>query len=255
MSSSSSLVNCCGHDEGAIVEIQLNRPEARNALNQAVLDELRAAVRAAAEDTATRVIVLSGTGKTFCAGMDLRAVRETPEQMGDLLMTLSRLMREIRRAAQPTIACVQGAAVGGGCGLMSVCDFAFTHPSAKVGYPEVGLGVCPAVVAPWLVRRLGAGRARQLLLAGGTINGEAGYQLGLVTHLVDLDDLHDEAIHLARDLAQGGAQAMAVTKKWLNELDGSMDDDILDEAARISAEVVQGEEAQARLAMYFEWRK
>ena len=255
MPSSSSLVNCCGHDEGVIVEIQLNRPDARNALNQAVLDELRAAVRTAAEDAAVRVIVLSGVGKAFCAGMDLRAVRAMPEQMGDLLMTLSRLMREIRRAAQPTIACVQGAAVGGGCGLMSVCDFAFTHPSAKIGYPEVGLGVCPAVVAPWLVRRLGAGRARQLLLAGGTITGEAGYQIGLVTHVADLDDLHDEAMHLARDLVRGGAKAIAITKDWLNQLDGSMDDAILDEAARLSARVLQGEEAQGRLAAYFEGRK
>jgi len=116
----------------------------------------------------------------------------------------------------------------------------------------VDLGVCPAVVAPWLVRRLGAGRARQLLLAGGTIKGRDGFQIGLVSHLADLDDLHDEAMQLARDLVKGGRNAIAVTKNWLNELDGSMEDAILDKAAKISADIVQQEEAQTRLAKFFD---
>jgi len=235
-----------------VIEIRLNRPTARNALNQEILDQLRSGMGVAANDPQVRAIILSGEGKAFCAGMDLRAVRNTPEKMGDLLMTLSRLMREIRRALQPTIACVQGAAIGGGCGLMTVCDFSITHASAKIGYPEVDLGVCPAVVAPWLVRRLGAGRARQLLLAGGTIKGRDGFQIGLVSHLADLDDLHDEAMQLARDLVKGGRNAIAVTKNWLNELDGSMEDAILDKAAKISADIVQQEEAQTRLAKFFD---
>lgn len=249
---SSSLVTTIRHDDGAVIEIRLNRPTARNALNQDILDQLRAGISVAANNSEVRAIILSGEGKAFCAGMDLRAVRNTPERMGDLLMTLSRLMREIRRAPQPTIACVQGAAIGGGCGLMTVCDFSITHASAKIGYPEVDLGVCPAVVAPWLVRRLGAGRARQLLLTGGTIKARDGFQIGLVTHLADLDDLHDEAMQLARDLAKGGRHAIEVTKNWLNELDGSMEDAILDKAAKLSAEVVQQEEAQTRLARLFD---
>jgi methylglutaconyl-CoA hydratase len=186
--------------------------------------------------------------------MDLKAVRSQPERMGEMLLTLSRFMREIRRSAQPTIARVQGAAVGGGCGLMTVCDFSMTHVDSKVGYPEVDLGVCPAVVAPWLVRRIGSGRARQLLLAGGTISGRQGHEYGIVTHLADLDDLEPEAMTLAERLAQGGRHAMSVTKKWLNELDGSFEDAVLDKAAKISADVVQGEEAQARLTAFFEDR-
>lgn len=248
----SELVNVTVHDDGAIVEIILNRPEARNALNQMLLDQIREAVGQVADSKEARVGIIAGEGKAFCAGMDLRAVRAEPERMNDLLMTLSRLLREIRRAPQPFIARVHGAAIGGGCGLMAVCDFSFTHPDAKIGYPEVDLGICPAVVAPWLVQKITSGKARQLLLAGGTITGEAGHELGLVSDIVDLDDLPGAVLGFARRLAAGGPTAMAATKRWLNELDGSMDDAVLDEAARLSARNLQQNEAQSRLAKLFD---
>ena len=135
---------------------------------------------------------------------------------------------------------------------MCVCDFAVTHAEAKVGYPEVDLGVCPAVVAPWLIRRIGAGKARQMLLAGGTMSGQEGYAAGLATHIAGAGELETVTLELARRIAKGGPHALTATKKWLNELDGSMDDDLLDEAARISARIVQGEEAQSRLRRVFE---
>ena len=135
--------------------------------------------------------------------------------------------------------------------MMSVCDFAFSHAEARLGYPEVDLGVCPAVVAPWLVRKLGSGRARQVLLSGGTMSGQRALEIGLLTHLVEEEQLECEALSFAADLARGGPRAMAATKNWLNELDGSMHDEVLDKAAGISAEIVQGEEALARLGKLF----
>jgi len=239
-------------EEGAIVELRLDRPDARNALSLELVADLRTGLERIGGDPSVRVIVLAAEGRAFCAGMDLKALRREPTRMGDLLMAISRLAREIRRARVPVIAQVQGAAVGGGCGLATVCDFAFTHAEAKIGYPEVGLGVCPAVVAPWLIRKIGAGPARRLLLTGGTIAGREALEIGLVTHLAERDSLEDATLELARHLARGGPNAMAVTKRWLNELDGSLDDDVLDEAARLSAEVVQGEEAQSRLAALFD---
>lgn len=160
-------------------------------------------------------------------------------------------MRRLRRLPIPTIACVQGAAVGGGCGMMVVCDFAFTHAESKVGYPEVDLGVCPAVVAPWLIKKIGPGRARAMLLAGGTMTGQSGFEAGLATHLVREDQLESATLDFARKLTKGGPQAMAVTKRWLNELDASMDDGPLDKAAELSAQVIAGEEAQRRLRAIF----
>ena len=165
-----------------IATITLNRGDKANALSHELIDALGVAVDAVAARSAPkgdiRVLILAGAGKAFCAGMDLRGVMDDPVAMGEMLRGLSRVSRTIRRLSIPTIARVQGAAVGGGCGLMVVTDFAVTHPEAKVGYPEVDLGICPAVVAPWLIKKIGAGRARAMLLAGGTMTGEQGFHAG-----------------------------------------------------------------------------
>ncbi|MHC4909173.1 MAG: enoyl-CoA hydratase/isomerase family protein [Planctomycetota bacterium] len=230
-----------------IVTITMQRPEKRNALSPELIRDLGAAVNAVAADAGARVLILAGEGRSFCAGMDLDGVLDDPAAMGGMLADLSRASRALRRLEIPTIARVQGAAVGGGCGLMVVTDFAITHPEAKVGYPEVSLGVCPAVVAPWLMRKVAPGRARAMLLAGGLITGQEAFEQGLATHIADRDGLEDAAIEFASHLASGGPNALAVTKRWINELDGSLEDDVLDRAAALSAEVIAGEEAQTRL--------
>ncbi|RLS90489.1 MAG: enoyl-CoA hydratase/isomerase family protein [Planctomycetota bacterium] len=230
-----------------IVSIELARPEARNALSRELILQLMSAIEAVSGDQSARALILSGEGKSFCAGMDLRAVADDPIAMGEMLRELSHVSRAIRRLSIPTIARVQGAAIGGGCGLMVVCDFAITHPEAKLGYPEVDLGICPAVVAPWLMKKIGAGAARAMLLAGGTMSGDEGFRRGLATHLVAESQIAATAQTLAERLAKGGPNAIAATKHWLNKLDGSLDDAIADEAAEISARIIAGEEAQSRL--------
>ena len=234
--------------EGGIATLTLNRPDARNALSPELIEAMNAAVESLAHETGrVRVMILAGAGKSFCAGMDLKGVLSDPKKMAEMLRGLSRFSRAVRRLPVPTIARVQGAAVGGGCGLMVVTDFAITHPEAKVGYPEVDLGVCPAVVAPWLIKKIGAGRARAILLAGGTMSGEEGFKVGLATHLIPESQLETATIELAGKLLRGGANALAVTKRWLNELDGSMEDAPFEKAAELSAQVIAGEEAQQRL--------
>ncbi len=230
-----------------ILTLELNRAESRNALSLEVISEVESALAAIATDASVRVLILAGAGKSFCAGMDLRAVADDPIVMGDMLRALGRVTLKIRKLPIPTIAKVQGAAIGGGCGLMVVCDFAILHDAAKVGYPEVDLGICPAVVAPWLVKKIGAGPARAMLLAGGTMSGEEGFRRGLATHLSTLEELDAKCDALAAQLAKGGPNAMAATKHWLAQLDGSNDDAVILEGAEISARLISGAEAQARL--------
>ncbi len=234
-----------------VATVTLNRPEARNALSTELIQSLLGVVEKVRLDDDIRVMILAGHGKCFCAGMDLKGVLHDPEAMGDMLHGLSQVMRNIRRLSIPTISRVQGAAVGGGCGLMVMTDFAFTHAEAKVGYPEVDLGVCPAVVAPWLIRKIGAGPARSMLLAGGTMSGQDGYERGLASHLVKSSDLESSVLEFAQKLASGGKTALAATKNMLNELDGSMEDELFIKAATLSAKIVAGEEAQARLKTIF----
>jgi methylglutaconyl-CoA hydratase len=232
--------------EDGIALFELNRPDKRNALSVDLIAAVHAALDAIDLDT-TRVLILGGAGKSFCAGMDLHGVLDDPEAMGGMLRGLAHAMQRIRRLPMPTIARVQGAAVGGGCGLAVVCDLAVSHAEARLGYPEVHLGVCPAVVAPWLMRKVGAGPARAMLLQGGTMTGTEALAQGMIDRVVERDVLDATVLEMAQELAKGGQQAMAVTKQWLNKLDGSLEDEPLARAAELSAQVIGSIEAQTRL--------
>lgn len=239
------------HVDDHVATLTMHRPDARNALSLDLILALGERLTEIEADDALKALIFAGAGKCFCAGMDLKGVMSDPVVMADMLRGLSRITRRLRRLTIPVIARVQGAAVGGGCGLMVVCDFAVTHPESKVGFPEVDLGLCPAVVAPWVMKKIGPGPARAMLLKGGTMSGQASFEAQLATHLVDADQLESTCLDLARNLGQGGSSALAVTKKWLNELDGSMDDDVLDRAAELSAQVIASEPAQRRLQELF----
>lgn len=234
-----------------VVTLELNRPDKHNALSIDLIAALNDAIGTIEQDNTIRAVILGGRGKSFCAGMDLRGVLDDAKAMSGMLLGLSEASRRLRRLTVPVIARVQGAAIGGGCGLSVVADIALTHPEARLGYPEVSLGVCPAVVAPWLVKKIGAGRARSLLLTGGTMSGEHALNIGMVDQLHSQDQLEQATLDLAHELAAGGQQAMAVTKQWLNELDGSMDDEPSLAGARLSAQVIAGSEAQERLRSIF----
>jgi methylglutaconyl-CoA hydratase len=232
--------------------LTLSRADARNSLSVELLSALHERLTEIERRPDLTVLVVTGAGKAFCAGMDLKAVAsEEGLRAGlplKLLTSLAQFTIRLRRLSMVTVAKVNGAAIGGGCGLATVCDLAVTHADSKMGFPEVDLGVCPAVVAPWLVRKIGAGRARQVLLSGGTMSGQRAWELGIVNHVVpalaDLDGAVDE---IARRLATGGPVAMRATKSLLNELDGSLDEDLAMRGAKLSADVLATPEAQAML--------
>lgn len=245
--------------EGAVATLSLNRPEQRNALSIDLIAALRARVEdlssSAGASDGPKVLVLRGEGKAFCAGMDLKAVMGDPAAAGQLLSSLAELTLEIRSLPLVVIARVHGAAIGGGCGLTCVCDMSLTHDDAKVGFPEVDLAVCPAVVAPWVVRKAGAGRARQILLRGGLLTGRDAAELGLMDRsLASREELDSQVRELAERIAGGGRAALRATKALLNRLDGSVDEGVVREGAKISAEVVGTEEAQAALRARFDGR-
>lgn len=237
---------------GNVATLSLNRAESRNALSIDLLaslhhrmTELEAAVAAG---DGPRVCIITGEGKAFCAGMDLKQVLGDKDAPLKLLGSLSDLCLRIRALPIPTIAAVNGAAIGGGCGLSTVTDFSITHADSKMGFPEVDLGVCPAVVAPWLVRKIGAGRARAVLLRGGLMSGAEAHALGIVNECVTTrDELMPAAATLAAKLAAGGPGALKATKGLLNELDGSLDAAIAQRGAELSAQVLGTAEAQASL--------
>ncbi len=232
-----------------IATLSLNRPDARNALSLPLLESLDNSlteIEARAEDLSA--LVLTGAGKSFCAGMDLKAVLGDSDRAHALLTRLGLLTLRLRRLPIVTIARVNGAAIGGGCGLACVCDLSLTHADSKVGFPEVDLGVCPAVVAPWLVRKIGPGRARRVLLLGGLMSGSEAAEVGITDRaLPTLESLDVAVAETAARVALGGPRAIAATKSLLNELDGSLDEGLIRRAASLSASVLATADAQARL--------
>ncbi len=234
-----------------IARLTLNRADKRNALSPDLLSALHARLDELEAHDDISVLELSGAGASFCAGMDLKAVLKEPGAPLKLLKSIAELTIRLRALPAVIIGRVQGAAIGGGCGLVAICDIAITHPDAKLGYPEVDLGVCPAVVAPWLVASIGSGRARRVLLSGGVMSGLDALNLGLVSACVPKEELHSQIEETVARLAKAGPRALSETKRLLNEIEGERTRELVRKGAHISADVVAGAEAQARLAKVY----
>lgn len=199
--------------------ITLNRPAKRNALTPGLIDELLAALGEAAEDRSCGVLILTGAGPAFCAGLDLDhlatiAARTQEENRRDSEIT-ARLLRALYEFPKPVIAAVNGPAIAGGMGLATIPDFTLAAPEAKFGYTEVRIGFVPAIVASFLLRQVGEKRTRDLLLTGRLIEAHEAHGLGLVTEVVAADQLTLRARALAHGLLQNSPQAMACLKGLL----------------------------------------
>lgn len=237
--------------DGRVARITLRREDKRNALSLDLLEQLKSCLEQAEADENVSVCLITGAGRSFCAGMDLKAVLDEPGAPEDLLSRIAELTIAMRAMRAVTVARVNGAAIGGGCGIVSVCDISITHESAKLGFPEVDLGVCPAVVAPWLVAKIGAGRARATLLMGGTMSGTEAARIGLVSRCVSDDEFDASVEKTVEKLSRAGPMALHATKGLLNELDGDRLATDVRKGATLSAEVVTGEEARAMLAKIY----
>jgi methylglutaconyl-CoA hydratase len=204
--------------DGPVTTVTLNRPDKRNALNVELLEALCAAVAAAETDASQRILVLRGAGPVFCSGLDLAEAAEPgrAETSADLV---GKALRALATTRLMTIAAVQGAAVAGGAGLASACDFAVATRDAKFGYPEVRRGLVPALIMTFLRRQLRERDARELLLLGKLFDAEHAREIGLINRVVaDEAALATEVRTLISSLLQGGPTALAETKRLLAEL-------------------------------------
>jgi methylglutaconyl-CoA hydratase len=214
MSSSSVLIA----RDGKTVTATLNRPDKRNALNLALLEQLGGAVAAAAADPVVRIFILRGAGPVFCSGLDLTEASE-PDRAHESAELLGRALEALSTTRLVTIAAVQGAAIAGGAGLMSACDFAVATQDAKFGYPEIRRGLVPALIMTFLRRQLRERDARELLLLGKLFGAAQAHAIGLVNRIVaDEKALETEIRTLVSSLLQGAPEAVAETKKLLAEL-------------------------------------
>jgi methylglutaconyl-CoA hydratase len=234
--------------------ITLRRPGHRNTLDDAMVRELTAAVTAAAKDPAVKCLLMTGAGEDFCAGADLeqlgtlsQADLETNRSESFRLANLYRLLYEIRK---PVIALVNGPALGGGCGLASACDFVLAaREASRFGYPEVRIGFIPAIVLVFLVKRVGEGRARELVLRGNVLDAPAALHAGLVSAVVPDAGLLAAGESLAAELASSNSgHAMGLCKDMLAKLPGMNLLDALDFAANMHAAARMSQDCKAGVA-------
>jgi methylglutaconyl-CoA hydratase len=239
------------------VLLTINRADRRNALSRGLIAALTDAVRRAKDDTAARCVILTGAGPSFCAGMDLAELQESLNAGGDSpvwddALRLASLYDLIYALPKPTIAAVNGAAVAGGAGLVSVCDLAVATPAAKFGYPEVRRGLVAAMVMPHLMRHVGERTARWLLLTGELLDAAAAVRTGFINEVAPAEELLDRALNWARALAEGGPNALALTKDLLRRF--SHQALSIEEAARASAAPRLTEECRQGLEAFFDKR-
>ena len=196
--------------------LTLNRPERRNALTIELMSELTTAIENAAADSAQRIVILRGAGKAFCTGLDLvEAVKHDPHETAEMVAKLLLALAETRLV---TIAMVHGAAVAGGAGVMSACDFVVASDHTKFGYPEVRRGLVAGLVMTFLRRQLRERDLRELLLASELITAQRAYEIGLVNRVVPVADLEGEVQKIVASVLQGAPGALANSKRLLEEL-------------------------------------
>ena len=210
--------------EGAVARVTLNRPEKRNALNEALIAGIKNSLEKASNDAAVRVIVVSGAGRDFCSGADLASLQNVAdgsvaENVDDArsLMDLFVLMRQVQI---PVVAAVRGKALAGGCGLASACDIVLASANAQFGYPEVKIGFVPAMVMAILRRNVSEKRAFDLITRGAEIGAEEAKEFGLVNQVFPDEDFETAVTTYVRGFEKVSKSAIALTKKLLYQMDG-----------------------------------
>lgn len=240
------------HRVGYII---LNRPEKRNALSSELVAELKWAFEQMDADPQVKVIVLKAEGKVFCAGADLAYIqtlqRNTFEENLDDSHHLKSLFHQIYQLSKIVIAQVQGHAIAGGCGLASVCDLIFAVPEAKFGYTEVKIGFIPAIVMVFLLRKIGEGRAKELLLSGNLIEATTAREYGLVNFIVEPDQLDQEVRQYAERMCnENSGQSLMMTKQLIAHVQDLSLERALDTAADANAHARATEDCKRGIASF-----
>ena len=235
-----------------ITLLTLNRPERRNALTIELMNDLAAAVENAGADSAQRILILRGAGKAFCTGLDLaEAAVKDPHDTAQAAAKLFLVLAETRLV---TIAAVHGAAVAGGAGIMSACDFVVAAERTKIGYPEVRRGLVAGLVMTFLRRQLRERDLREVLLASELFEAERAREIGLVNRVVPVSELDNETHRLVASVLQGAPGAITNSKRLLEELWSTSVKEDLERALRPHMEARELPEAKEGVAAYNEKR-
>lgn len=247
-----------GHGD-AVVTVSLARPDARNALNEELIRELARCMEALAEDGDVRVVVLTGEGDFFCAGADVGYMREAAsfsyEENLEDARKLAAMFGAVDESPKPVVARVRGAAIGGGVGLVAAADVVVAEEGTVFAFSEVRLGISPATISPFVLRKIGQSQTRALFLTGERFDAVRAREIGLVHEVAAEGDLDSVVQEKVAGLLAGGPEALAATKALLRELRDADPGEATEIMARRIAELRTGEEGQEGLGAFLEKRE
>lgn len=247
--------------DAGVLHVTFDRSDVANALNTATVEELAGTFNAVRDDRSVRAIVLRGRGKHFCAGADLKSVgRESGSDDQSGVIAFNRRFGEvlalINSAPQAVVVVAQGAALGGGFGLLCVSDVAIVTRDAKMGMPETRLGLPAAQILPFVVERIGVTHARRIAMCGLRFDGAEAHRIGVAHELVDEVDAADAALEsVLTDIRACAPGANAVTKQIIGALDTKPMDRLIDEAASNFADCLLGDEGREGTQAFNEKRR
>jgi methylglutaconyl-CoA hydratase len=246
---------------GPVAVLTLNRPELRNAFDDALIARLTQALQELKADSAVRAVVLAGNGPAFCAGADLNWMKRMAgygyEQNLEDARALAAMLQRLDRLPKPTVARVHGPAFAGGVGLVAACDIALGTPEAVFSLTEVKLGLSPATISPYVVRAIGPRAARRYFLTGERFGANEALRLGLLSSISPPDKLDGELEALLDQLTQGGPQAQAKIKELVRAVapGGEVTDSLAQDSARRIAEIRASPEGREGIASFLERRR
>jgi methylglutaconyl-CoA hydratase len=245
--------------EGKIARVIFTRPEVHNAFNATMIAELAEAFDLAKSDPNVRVVVLTGEGKSFCAGADINWMREIIDYSFDQNLKESLLLAEtlhkLYALPKPTVAMVNGTAIGGGNGFLSACDIAVAAEEAQFGLSEVKIGLVPAAISPFVIRKIGESKAREYFLTGKRIPALRAQEIGLVNQVVPKTKLAEAVDELVALLLSSGPEALANCKELIFQVPRMSLEEVKEYTARMIANLRISEEGQEGMASFLEKRK
>ena len=246
-------------DDGVVTTVTLARPDSHNALNAGLIEELTRCFEEISDDERVRVVVLAGEGRSFCAGADAGYMRETGafsyEDNLEDARRLATMYWVLDECPKPLVARVQGAAMGGGAGLVSVADVAVADEETRFAFSEVRLGIAPATISPFVVRKIGTSHARSLFVTGERFGAERAREIGLVHSVAPRDQLDAAVDEKVGELLQGGPVAQATVKALLRRLETTEPMEAPGLTSRVISELRTGEEGQEGLTAFLEKRE
>ena len=251
--------------EGSRAYVTINRPESKNSLNAEVIDELSSVTRLLTPDRSVRTIVLRGSQGTFCSGADIRGFKESfsapkpSEGQRDPIAVNNRkygkFLSEFNAIPQTVVGVIEGAAYGGGLGLVCVTDIAIALADTKFSLSETSLGVVPAQIAPFVVDRVGITQARRIALSGARFDGRHAHEIGLVHYVAEnASELESRLKSVLNDIGRCAPGANAATKRVIHNSMVKALPDVLDEAADAFAAQLRGDEGQEGVKAFLEKR-